>query len=207
MALTTTVLRPSVSSSGNPSAPPGTGQEQDQTRSHHQQRCHHRATVATGCRQNCRRHHDRLTESEPDVFAIADLNTCGSDATSRCTVLSAGNPPIVTPTVLPAHTDAEPSNTASGNATTSANDGTGVVGGRWWWSFRSCLGVGCLGAGDVAVDVDDEVGVGGCVDADVAVGADFGEDGVGSDVVSVVVDVGGQGLFGAAGEHGEVAGA
>ena len=83
---------------------------------------------------------------------------------------------------------------------------TVIVDGEWCRdSDRSWVAE--LACGDVAVDVDDEVGVGGCVDADVAVGADFGEDGVEADVVSVVVDVGGEGSRRAAGEHGEVAGA
>ena len=64
----------------------------------------------------------------------------------------------------------------------------------------------CPTNGDVAVGVDDEVGFGLGVDADLAAGADAGEDRVGDDLAPGVVHVGGQWPCSAAWEHGEVAG-
>ena len=58
---------------------------------------------------------------------------------------------------------------------------------------------------DIAADVGDEVGGGVGVDADFAVGADFGEDFVGDDLAGCVVEAGCGGCFGAAGVDGEVA--
>ena len=59
----------------------------------------------------------------------------------------------------------------------------------------------------VAVDVDDEVGFSECEHTDFAAVTDFGEHGVGCDVAADVVDVRGVWWGGAAGEHGQVAGA
>ena len=67
---------------------------------------------------------------------------------------------------------------------------------------------GVKGAGgEVAVDVDDEVGGGAGVEADGAVGGEFGDDGVGDGVAGGVVEVAGVGSGGVAGVDGDVAGA
>ena len=60
--------------------------------------------------------------------------------------------------------------------------------------------------GDVAVDVDEGVGGGEGVEADVAVGVEFGGDAVGDEGAGCVVDVGGGGDGGCAGVEGGEAG-
>src|SRR4051794_9085458 len=60
-------------------------------------------------------------------------------------------------------------------------------------------------AGVVAVDVGDEVGGGAGVDADVAAGAEFGDDGVGDGSAWCGVEVGHGWWCGAAGVDGDVA--